>query len=87
MKSMLALVTAAVIAGVFVGLVPPPPPAAAKSAAAVNEDVADRGAIASSPARPGRCTQAWPYYEQACLHDGREPNSATRAARVVARNK
>jgi hypothetical protein len=90
LKNMLALVTAGVIAGLFVGLVPPPAPASAKTAGiAVSEPAAGRSAIAvSAPTiRPGGCGQAWPFYEQACLRDSREPNSAARAARVVARNK
>jgi len=90
LKNMLALVTAAVIAGLFVGVLPPPAPASAKtSVIAVSEATADRSAIdASSPAtRFGSCTQAWPYYEQGCLRDSREPNNAARAARVVTRTK
>ncbi len=90
-KKMLALVTAAVIAGLFVGLLPPPAPASAKtSVIAASEAAADRSAIAASPPPAtsfGSCIQAWPYYEQSCLLDSREPNNAARAARVVARNK
>jgi len=90
LKSLLALVTAAVIAGLFVALVPPPAPVAAKTAAAgVGEVATDRSAIVPSPVatRSVSCREAWPYYEPACLRDGREPNSAARTVRVVARNR
>jgi hypothetical protein len=30
------------------------------------------------------CTQSWPYYEQDCLHDGRQPEGKARIVRIVA---
>jgi len=85
-KSIIAISAAAVVAAVFVGLVPPPEPAIA-----ANEADVPSLAIATVAAAPiptaavqidNSCTRAWPYYEQSCLL-----NAKTRVVRVIADDK
>jgi hypothetical protein len=43
---------------------------------------------AQSPARAATertvaCTQSWPYYEPACLHDDRQPGGHARIVRII----
>src|SRR5579872_624787 len=91
LKGILAVIAAAIGAAVIVGVVPPPErasaaPAASSQSAAIpviaaiqaTEITAPVAAIAS-----GSCAQAWPYYEASCLRDGRRPNGAARAVRVI----
>jgi hypothetical protein len=70
LKTVLAIVAAAVCAGAIIGFVPEPSPADAASAS-----VAD-GGIAG-------CAQPWPYYERACLRDNSKRSGNTRAVRVI----
>lgn len=84
-KIALPLTTAAVCAGVIVGLVPPPAPAAA---AVYGQSAPARqwGVAAGNPRAAIRqldCRQAWPYYEQSCLHDARQPNGRARMVRLI----
>ncbi len=32
---------------------------------------------------PSRCTESWPYYEPACLHDSRRPGGRARVVRII----
>jgi len=73
--------------------VPPPAPAAAavsgQSAPArqLNFAAADpRAAIMAAGATAIRqldCREVWPYYEQSCLHDTRQPNGRARMVRLI----
>jgi hypothetical protein len=71
LKTVLVIVVAAACAGAIVGFVPAPSPADAASAR-----VADGGNAG--------CTQAWPYYERACLSDSRKRSGNAHAVRVIA---
>jgi hypothetical protein len=71
LKTVLAVVAAAVCAGAIVGFVPEPSPADAASASAANGGTAG-------------CAQPWPYYERACLCDSRKHSGNARAVRVIA---
>jgi hypothetical protein len=102
-KGIVAVIAAAVIAAVAVGLIPPPEPAVAaietgapsfgasnlgppNLAAATQAEVTPSAANVQTEKRG--CTQAWPYYEQACLHsNGRQPNGNTRVVRVIANDQ
>jgi hypothetical protein len=33
------------------------------------------------------CAQSWPYYEPACLRDGRQSNGSPRVVRVIAHDR
>jgi len=49
--------------------------------------VADAGIPARIDSRTQHkitCTQGWPYYEKACLHDGRESDGKAQVARMIA---
>jgi len=86
-KSIIAVSAAAVIAAIFVGLIPPPEPAAAASEADFPSlAIATVGAApipaASVPVDNSSCTNAWPYYEQSCLQ-----HAKTRVVRVIADDK
>jgi len=92
-KSILAAIAAAACAGVIVGFVPDPVPAVAAGAPQSAQPRASSTSDADQPAvvavvrvadtHKAACTQAWPYYEQPCLHDGRQPNGNARLVRVV----
>ena len=71
LKTVFAIVLAAVCAAGIVGFVPAPSPADAASA---------RVADGSSAG----CAQPWPYYERACLRDSRKHGGNTHAVRVIA---
>ncbi len=92
LKSLLALIAAAAIAAVAVGLVPPPAPAiAATESGAPTITAANQAAVTMQAPVPaihkGGCTQAWPHYEQSCLHDGRRANGNSRVVRVIANDR
>jgi hypothetical protein len=57
----------------MVALIPPPEAA-----------VAARTPSTSADSRKPVCTESWPYYEQSCLSDARQPNGNARSVRVVA---
>ena len=86
-KSIIAVGAAVVIAALFIGFVPPPQPAVAAAEADIPSlAIASVGAApipAASAEIDGSCTQAWPYYEQSCLHH----NVKTRLVRVIAEDK
>jgi hypothetical protein len=49
--------------------------------------VADAGIPAGIDSRTQHkitCTQGWPYYEKACLHDGRQSDGKSHAVRMIA---
>jgi hypothetical protein len=88
-KSTIAIITAAGIAGALVAFVPPP-----RSAIAASEIDFPSLAVAAVAAAPipladtrtdvSSCTRAWPYYEQSCLHNNRPSNGTARVVRVIA---
>jgi hypothetical protein len=86
-KSIIAVGAAAVIAAMLVGFVPPPEPASAAGDTDVPSlAIATVGAApipAASAQIDTNCTQAWPYYEQSCLHN----NAKTRVVRVISEDK
>jgi hypothetical protein len=89
-KSLVSIVIAAACAAVFVGFVPPPAPAVAAAQSpqqpvtSAVKPVAAAGPVADI--HNAGCVQAWPYYEQSCLHDRRGQNgsSPTHVVRVIA---
>jgi hypothetical protein len=89
-KNLMAVIAAAVGAGMIVTLIPPPGEAIA--ARTPQSSPADTGKPAGAPAARGAairkpvCAQHWPYYEQACLSDLRQPNGNARAVRLIAGN-
>jgi hypothetical protein len=89
-KSLMAVIGAAVGAGMIVALIPPPGEAIA--ARTPQGSPAETGKLAGLPAARGVnvpkpvCTQHWPYYEQACLSDLRQPNGNARTVRRIAGN-
>jgi hypothetical protein len=109
LKSILAVIAAAVIAAALVGLVPPPEAAVAATeigaprlmdarfmdttlveTSLMNTSVASATQAPAALPIPGAqtdqsgCTRAWPYYEQSCLHNSRQPSSKTRVVRIIA---
>jgi hypothetical protein len=88
-KSTIAIVTAAGIAGAIIALVPPPLSAIAATeidfpSLAVATVAAAPIPTASTQADIGSCTRAWPYYEQSCLYNSRQPSGTARIVRVIA---
>jgi hypothetical protein len=90
-KSIIAVGAAAVVAALFIGFVPPPEPAAAAGQADIPSlAIATVGAApipAASAQADNTCTQAWPYYEQSCLHHNANVNAKTRVVRVITEDK
>ena len=91
-KSTIAIIAAAGIAGAVVALVPPPRSAIAASeidfpslavATVAAAPIPAASAQASAQADVGSCTRAWPYYEQSCLHNSRPSNSTAHIVRVI----
>jgi hypothetical protein len=87
LKTLLACAVAALCAAIIVGLIPKPSAAAASALTDSNGGAlnAVAGKAATSPAisRYGDCSQPWPYYERACLHDGRQTDGKSRFVRVI----
>ena len=89
-KSLMAVIAAAVGAGMIVALIPPP--GAAIAAHTPQSSPANTGKLAGAPAarvaniRKPVCAQHWPYYEQACLSDLRQPNGNARVVRLIGGN-
>ena len=85
-KSIIAVSAAAVVAAIFIGLVPPPQPAIAANEADIPSLAIATVGAAPIPAAGAQvdnsCTNAWPYYEQSCLQ-----NAKTRVVRVIANDK
>ncbi len=92
-KNILAVVAAAVCAGAIAEFISEPPPAAAAGASPAAQS---RGMSISDSNKPwvmaaarlpdirgAVCTRAWPYYEPACLHDGRRSDGKLRVVRVI----
>ena len=90
-KSILVVSAAAVMAAAFVGFVPPPAPAVAAFEAATPNAAGPAQAAATAPTavQPDQsgCTGTWPYYEQSCLRNSRQPNGNARVVRVIAEDK
>ena len=92
-KNLIAFATAATCAAIFVTLVPAPGPAAGSALSEIRKEFAlttsggngealltnERGA-----GHNGACQEAWPYYEQSCLHDVRRNDGKSGAVRVIA---
>jgi hypothetical protein len=84
-KSLVSIVIAAACAAVFVGFVPPPAPAVAAAQSpqqpvtSAVKPVAAAGPVADI--HNAGCVQAWPYYEQSCLHPRCARHSRQRACR------
>ena len=74
LRTLGAVIAAAVCAAVMVALIPPPEAAvAARTPLSTDADL-----------RKPVCTQSWPYYEQSCLSDARQPDGNARSVRLVA---
>jgi hypothetical protein len=85
-KSLVAVIAAAVCAAVVVGFVPPPVPAVA-AAQSSDRSAGDSGRPAVAAiveVSSAGCTKAWPHYELSCLHDSRSQNGEARVVRVIA---
>jgi len=92
-KQIAAITAAAVCAALIVGVVPE---VAVGSSQTIGAPVARVGSVssladASAPARidggtqrKTACTQGWPYYERACLHNGRQSDGKTELVRMIA---
>jgi hypothetical protein len=92
-KNLIAFAAAATCAAIFVTLVPAPGPAVGSALSEIRKGSAltisagngsplltnERGA-----GHNGACRDAWPYYEQSCLHDVRQNDGKSRAVRVIA---
>jgi hypothetical protein len=90
-KSIIAVIAAAAIAAVLIGLIPPPQPAAAAIEPPAAVPMLAAASVIAMPVLVAEtdnsgCTQAWPYYEQSCLHNSHQ-NGKTRVVRVIADDK
>ena len=47
-------------------------------------DTAPEAGIDTRTQRKITCTQGWPYYEKACLHDGRQSDGKAQMVRMIA---
>jgi hypothetical protein len=89
-KIVAALIAAAPCAAAIVGLVPPPLPAAAAETPPAAQSARPIGVQSTVVMRHDAqlanagCAQAWPNYEQSCLHDNRAADDRTRTVRVIA---
>jgi len=87
LNKLLAVIAAAGVAGIVVGLIPEPPPAKAAGTPLIQlratDDTNDRAASNGADPYHAVCLQAWPYYERSCLHDVRQPNGIAHEARLV----
>ena len=92
-KNILAVVAAAVCAGAIVEFIPEPPPAVAAGTAPAAQSQGTSISDSNKPwvvaaarlpdIRGAVCARAWPYYEPACLHDGRRSDGKVRVVRVI----
>ena len=92
-KSVLAVVAAAVCAGAIAEFIPEPAPAVAAGTAPAAQSQGTSISDSNKPwvvaaarlpdIRGAVCTRAWPYYEPACLHDGRRSDGKVRVVRVI----
>ena len=92
-KKILAIIAAAACTGAIIEFTPEAAPAIAAGVSAAAQShgtsVSDRAKPAALDAtriadrRKAVCAQAWPYYEPACLHDGRRVDGKTRVVRVT----
>jgi len=85
LKTIAAVIVAAVCAGMIVGLIPPPGAALAAITpqASVDGELAVAAEARLAGIRKPACTQHWPYYERACLSDIRQPSGKARAVRLI----
>ena len=92
-KNVMAIVAAAVCAGAIVEFIPEPPPAVAAGTAPAAQSQGTSISDSNKPwvvaaarlpdIRGAVCTQRWPYYEPACLRDGRRSDGKVRVVRVI----
>ena len=92
-KKILAIVAAAVCAGATAEFIPEPPPTIAAGTAPAAQSQGTSISDSNKPwvaaaarlpdIRGAVCTRAWPYYEPACLHDGRRSDGKVRVVRVI----
>lgn len=95
-KSILAVVAAAACAGAILEIIPEAAPAVAAGVSAAAQshgmsvsDVSDGAkptvldAVRVADHRKAVCARAWPYYEPACLHDGRGADGKMRVVRII----
>lgn len=92
-KELLAIIAAAACAGVIIEFIPEAASAVAAGVSATAQfdgmsvsdgakhAVLDAARVADH--RKAVCAQAWPYYEPACLHDGRRVDGKMRVVRVI----
>jgi hypothetical protein len=92
-KQIAAITAAAGCAALIVSVVPEVAVGSSQNAEASVTGIGsiDRVADAGAPARiesrtqhKVRCTQGWPYYEKACLRDGRQSDGKTHVVRMIA---
>ena len=92
-KQIAAITAAAVCAALVVSVVPEvavggSPTIGAPVAGIRSVDrVADAGALAridSGTHHKAACRQGWPYYEKACLHNGRQADGKAQVVRMIA---
>jgi hypothetical protein len=58
------------------------------SARAADKTLVAQPGTAQRPSRTSQeivtvCTESWPYYQPACLHDSRRPGGQARAVRII----
>ncbi len=92
-KSILAVIAAAVCAGAIVEFIAEPPPAVAAGTAPAAQSRGTSIADSEKPAvvavvriaesQKAICAQGWPYYEPTCLRDGRQSDGKARAVRLI----
>ena len=91
-KSVLAVVAAAVCAGATVEFIPEPLPAVAAATAPAQSQGSSTPDSKKSPvvaavqiaeSHKATCSQGWPYYEPACLRDDRRSDRKIRVVRVI----
>ena len=95
-KKILAIIAALACAGAIVEFIPESAPAVAagSSPGARSHGTSTSGRVESAVADAARiaerlgtiCSQAWPYYEPACLHDDRRSDGKVRLVRVIVAN-
>jgi hypothetical protein len=80
--AIVALATAYLLATLIPGL------AREVSTRTIDKTVVAQPATAPTPSRTSQgivtvCTDSWPYYQPACLHDIRQPGGRARAVRII----
>ena len=92
-KRIAAIIAAAGCAALIVSVVPEVAVGNAQNAGTPGASVGSIDRVAEAGIPPGiesrrqhkiTCTQGWPYYEKACLHDGRQSDSKAQMVRMIA---